>query len=175
MLVRQRFLDRKAAAMTVVAAFQALAALVFGLDFAGDVAREGFGSHLFVEGLAAVALIIAVVVGAVQVRSLVLAARREESAVALARGAVSELITRHFMEWGLTPAESDVALFAIKGCDGAEIARLRGAATGTVRAQLTRIYAKAGVSSQSALVALFLDELVDPILAQRHAPKAPTA
>jgi DNA-binding CsgD family transcriptional regulator len=62
----------------------------------------------------------------------------------------------------LTAAEADVALFAIKGCDAAEIAHLRGAALGTVRAQLTRVYAKAGVNSQSALVALFLDELIDP-------------
>jgi DNA-binding NarL/FixJ family response regulator len=57
---------------------------------------------------------------------------------------------------------ADVALFAIKGCDAAEIAHLRGAALGTVHAKLTRVYAKAGVNSQSALVALFLDELIDP-------------
>lgn len=57
-----------------------------------------------------------------------------------------------------------MALFALNGCDIAEIARLRGAAAGTVRAQLTRVYAKAGVSSHSALVALFLDDLIDPAL-----------
>jgi len=33
-----------------------------------------------------------------------------------------------------------------------------------VRAQLTRVYAKAGVNSQSALIALFLDDLIDPAM-----------
>lgn len=60
----------------------------------------------------------------------------------------------------LTAAECDVALFALKGCDAAEIARLRGAAQGTVRAQLSQVYAKAGVTSQAGLVSLFLEDLL---------------
>jgi hypothetical protein len=51
---------------------------------------------------------------------------------------------------------------AIKGLDVAEIAALRGSAQGTVRAQLTRIYAKAGTTSQTGLIALFMEELIDP-------------
>lgn len=97
-----------------------------------------------------------------QVRALIEQARQDDLAAALSRQAVGDLIGRRFAEWHLTAAEADVALFAIKGCDAAEIAHLRGAALGTVRAQLTRVYAKAGVNSQSALVALFLDELIDP-------------
>jgi hypothetical protein len=31
-----------------------------------------------------------------------------------------------------------------------------------VRAQLTRIYAKAGITSQTGLIALFMEELIDP-------------
>jgi hypothetical protein len=31
-----------------------------------------------------------------------------------------------------------------------------------VRAQLTRIYAKAGTTSQTGLIALFMEELIDP-------------
>ena len=42
-------------------------------------------------------------------------------------------------------------------------------AAGTVRAQLARIYAKAGVGSQTALIATFVEELVDPsLLADRQ-------
>ena len=55
-----------------------------------------------------------------------------------------------------------VAPFAVKRCDAPEIAKLRGGAAGTVRAPLTPVYAKAGVNSPSALIALFLDELIDP-------------
>jgi DNA-binding CsgD family transcriptional regulator len=54
-----------------------------------------------------------------------------------------------------------VALFALKGCTAQDIARIRSTAEGTVRAQLTRIYAKAGVASQAGLVSLFFDDLLD--------------
>lgn len=146
--------------MSVVVALEALAALFFLVDFASDLAVEGVTAHLAVEGAAALALLVAIVTGALQVRDLIAAARQDELAVALARQAVAALVTQRFGEWRLTAAEADVALFAIKGCDAGEIARLRGSAEGTVRAQLTRIYAKAGVSSQSALIALFLDDLI---------------
>jgi len=168
MISRSRILERKATAMTLVVALQALAAIFFIVDFAGDVAREGWGSHLAIEGLAAAALLVAVVMGAFQVRSLVLAAHQDDIAVAMAKGAATELIQLRFSQWRLTPAEADVALFVLKGCDVQQVAELRSAAAGTVRAQLTKVYAKAGVSSQSSLIALFLEELIDPTLFQHH-------
>ena len=87
--------------------------------------------------------------------------RAEEANLAKARGALAEHIGLRFDEWRLTPGECEVALFALKGCDVAEIARLRGAAPGTVRSQLSQIYAKAGVGSQATLVSLFIDDLLD--------------
>lgn len=164
MIERRRTLERKATAMSIVVALQMLAALFFILDFAGDVAADGITTHLVAEGAAALALVAAVMIGALAVRSLLRAARTDEMAVALGRGAASDLIRQRFGQWKLTAAEAEVALFALKGCDIAEIARLRNSATGTVRAQLTHVYAKAGVGSQSALVALFLDDLIDPAL-----------
>ncbi|RZA09455.1 MAG: helix-turn-helix transcriptional regulator [Proteobacteria bacterium] len=146
---------------TVVVTLQALATVFFLADLADDAVSERMGIHLMVEGVAALALLVAVVMGAIQIRSLVMAARHDEAAVALAKGAVGELIQLRFGEWHLTPSEADVALFALKGYDILEIAALRGAAAGTVRAQLARIYAKAGVGSRPALVALFLEELID--------------
>jgi len=155
--------------MTIVVVLQALATLFFLLDFAGDVARDGIGRHLLIEGAAAIALLAAVVFGAFHVRSLILAARQDEVAVAIVRGAAAQLIQLRFTQWKLTKAEADVALFALKGCDVHEIAQFRGAAAGTVRAQLTRIYAKAGVASQSSLIALFLEELIDPSMPRSDA------
>ena len=150
--------------MTIVVALQALAAVFFLADLAGDLASEALDVHLLVEGVAALALLVAVVMGAIQIRHLVNAARQDEAAVAMAQGALAQLVQLRFAEWQLTPAEADVALFALKGCDIAEIAALRGAAAGTVRAQLARIYAKAGVASQTALLALFVEELIDTSL-----------
>ena len=99
-------------------------------------------------------------IGAAHVRRLLAEARRREEALAVAKGALADHITARFADWGLTAAESDVALFALKGCDAAEIAALRGAAQGTVRAQLSQVYTKAGVTSQAGLVSLFLDDLL---------------
>ncbi|WP_079732027.1 LuxR C-terminal-related transcriptional regulator [Novosphingobium mathurense] len=135
------------------------------------VPGEGTDSHLIVEGIAAMALLISVVLGADQIRHLIAASRADEAAVAVARGALDELVQLRFAQWQLTPAEADVALFALKGCDVAEIAALRGAAAGTVRAQLARIYAKAGVTSHTALLALFVDELIDTSLLQAAGPE----
>ena len=151
-------------AASAVMALQALAATFFMADLAGDLAREGLGSHVLIEAVAALALVLTVVMGALQVRSLILAARKDETAVAMAKGAVAELVRLRFDQWQLTAAEADVALFALKGCDINQIAAMRGVAAGTVRAQLARIYAKAGVNSQTALVASFVEELVDPSL-----------
>lgn len=78
----------------------------------------------------------------------------------IASGALTDHIQMRFRDWKLTDAEAEVALFAIKGCDAAEIARLRGAAQGTVRAQLSHVYAKSGVATQAELVSLFIDDLL---------------
>lgn len=170
MNARARSIERKATGISVLVALQALACAFFLADLVGDVVADGIGLHLAIEGMAAIALLVAVVLGSLQVRSLIAAARRDEAAVAAAQGAMTDLIALRFAEWQLTAAEADVALFALKGCDIAEIAALRGSAAGTVRAQLTRVYAKASVDSQSGLIALFLEEL---IALPDHGPSAP--
>ena len=148
--------------IAVIVILQLAATIFFLVDFTGDLRAGALGSHLLAEGGAALALLVGVLFGAIQVRWLVLRARQDEAAVAAAKGALAELARLRFADWRLTGAEADVALFALKGCDVAEIATLRGAAAGTVRAQLARVYAKAGVRSQSALIALFMEELVEP-------------
>ena len=66
-----------------------------------------------------------------------------------------------FAEWHLTPAECDVAIFAIKGFSTHEMATLRGVSEGTIKAQTAAIYRKAGVSGRPQLLSLFIDGLVD--------------
>jgi DNA-binding CsgD family transcriptional regulator len=77
-----------------------------------------------------------------------------------ASGAYMNLLDERFCEWGLTPAEKDVALFAIKGLATAEIAVLRATSEGTVKAQTNAIYRKAGVSGRSQLLSLFIEDLM---------------
>ena len=158
---RARNTERRATGIGILVALQALASAFFLVDLVGDIAADGIGPHLAVESMAAIALIVGVVLGAYQVRALLAAARANAAAMAAAQGAMADLIRLRFEEWRLTAAEADVALFALKGFDIAEIATLRGSATGTIRAHLTRVYAKAGTDSQSGLIALFLEELID--------------
>lgn len=152
--------EPRAGAVAGVVALQALAVVFFVLDVIADVAVDGIGAHVAVEALAALGLLAGVGMGLVLLRHLLAASRRKSAALAVAAGALSDVIAARAREWGLTPAEADVAVFSLKGCDVAEIARLRQAAPGTVRAQLARIYQKAGVNSRSALASLFLDELI---------------
>lgn len=76
--------------------------------------------------------------------------------------AFHELMQNRFTDWGLTPAEKDVALFIVKGFSIQEISGLRETSDGTVKAQMAAIYRKAGVSSRAQLVTLFIDHLIDP-------------
>lgn len=157
---RTRGRDPQVTLVAAIALVQAVAATFFVADALGDVAADGLSMHIAIEGVIAFALFAGVALGMWQVRLMLRQARRREDALAIASGALAEHIGRRFAEWRLTGAESEVALFALKGCDVAEIARLRGAAAGTVRAQLSRIYAKAGVTGQAGLVSLFFEDLL---------------
>lgn len=152
--------DQQIVLVAAIVVVQAVAAVFFVADAIGDVAMGGITGHILIEALIAVALLAGVGLGAWHTRVLLAEAQRRERALAVASGALADHIAQRFADWGLTAAESDVALFALKGCDAAEIAALRGAAQGTVRAQLSQVYAKAGVTSQAGLVSLFLDDLL---------------
>lgn len=145
--------------LALVVALQALCVVFFVGDVAGDLAA-GLTWHSGFEAVVACALLIGTILGAIQMRRALGQMERAARAQAAASAAFRDLIETRFEDWGLTPAEADVALFTLKGLDTAEIAALRGAAEGTVRAQLTRIYAKAGVAGRGQFVALFIEDLL---------------
>lgn len=62
--------------------------------------------------------------------------------------------------WGLSRAETEVALFAVKGFSNKEIADLRGSEVGTVKKQLSNVYRKSGLESRYQLMAYVTDEVV---------------
>lgn len=143
--------------------FQTVAGAFFVIDAVADVelSPTALLSRLsWLESVVATALIAAIVLGARLTRQLFAEATERERVIAIARGALAEVIAARFAEWRLSSAETDVALFALKGCSIAEIAAMRGSAEGTVRSQLSQVYAKAGVSSQTMFVALFVEELL---------------
>ena len=110
---------------------------------------------------AALGLVLGVVLGAVLLRASLRRTRDAERALRAASGAFMDLVADRFDDWSLTPAERDVALFALKGLSIAEIAEFRNTSQGTVKAQTNAIYRKAGVTGRPQLLSLFVDDLMD--------------
>ena len=153
---------RFSAALAVTVVLQTMAALFFVADAVADLAEDPAAPHSIFESLVALALILGVVMGVWQLRQTLAQMRQQERALDTARGSLAQVIEDQFDAWKLTPAERDVGLLALKGLDVAGIAEIRGAAQGTVRAQLTRIYAKAGVSGRAQFASWFVEDLLDP-------------
>lgn len=113
------------------------------------------------EIFAAFGLVVGVVLGAVLLRLATADRRRAEVQLRRASSAFMQLLAERMAEWSLTPAERDVALFAIKGMSTAEIAALRATSEGTIKAQTNAIYRKAGVTGRAQLISLFIEDLID--------------
>ena len=144
---------------------QSLCALVFVSDvfssmFGFETSALSWEMRELIELSAAVGLIAGAVLGGFAMRRMMLDRNKAQERLRRASGAFLDLLEERFAEWGLTPAERDVALFAIKGMSTAEISILRATSEGTVKAQTNAIYRKAGVSGRSQLLSLFIDDLM---------------
>ncbi len=148
------------AALSAFLLIQTFGTVFFVGDVIGDLREDPTSIHFIFEATVTVALVLGIFFGAYALRRTIEFLRSQEAALDVARGALSDVIERQFQAWALTPAERDVAFLALKGLDVAEIAEMRGAAAGTVRAQLTRIYAKAGVSGRAQFAAFFVEDLL---------------
>lgn len=161
---------RQPAALAVFVIVQASAAVFFMGDAMADIIADAMAPESVLEALVAIALLLGVGFGAWQLRVTLERLRDQERALDTARGALADVVEAQFGHWGLTPAERDVALLALKGLDVAEIAEMRGAAQGTVRAQLTRIYAKSGTASRAQFAAWFVEDLLGEGIAHLAMP-----
>ena len=167
---------RKALLFGLIAA-QVVCVLFFLADLRFDTEAqtlaEFLGSHTLFEGVATLLLILSAGAEFVVLRDLMRRTRHLNHQLGLAARAMHDVMTAHFTQWGLTPAETDVALFAVKGLPIDDIARLRGSAEGTVKSQLNAIYRKAGVTSRQELLSLFIEHLLsEPALIAPAPPPA---
>ena len=165
--------SRRAGLLAALVAVQAVCAVFFVVDVTADFTWDGADAHTAFEAVIAFALVLGVIFGALEIRRTLDRIRRAEAALSIASGALAEVIEVYFDRWKLTAAEANVALLAIKGFEVAEIAELRGASASTVRVQLTRVYAKAGVASRTQLLSLFIEDLMGEDLVSKEMP-APT-
>jgi len=169
---------RKAALriLPLVAVFlvQALCALFFVSDILLSVlgiylAPISWESRELVEIGAALGLVIGLILGGILLWRAWRETHRAREKLRRASSAFAELLEERFTEWSLTPAERDVALFALKGLSTAEIAGLRNTSEGTVKAQTAAIYRKAGVSGRGQLLSLFIEDLMEDTDTAREA------
>lgn len=160
--MRGMIMERRAVVLAVIIVAQSLCAMFFLGDVILDFLEDGSleGPHMLAEAVAAIALVGGVAYLMLELRRLLARMERMETGLRVARGEVVRIIDAHFDRWALSPAERDVALLLLKGVGNEEIASLRGTAKGTVRAQTTSIYAKAGVDGRAQLISLFLEELL---------------
>ncbi|HGG64340.1 MAG TPA: helix-turn-helix transcriptional regulator [Rhodobacteraceae bacterium] len=96
--------------------------------------------------------------------ALAITARREmgraKRAQRLTAGQFTDVVREYFAKLGLTPAETEVAWYILKGMSISEIAQLRNTREGTVKTQGTAIYKKAGVNGKSQLMSLLVEDLL---------------
>lgn len=85
---------------------------------------------------------------------------RADQARRMTSGQFTEIVDGYFQRLAFTEAETDVAWMLLKGLSTAEIAELRDTKLGTVKAQCTALYRKAGVKSKGQLFSLIVEDLL---------------
>lgn len=117
--------------------------------------------HLVFEVLSVIFLIFAFQISWKYQIALRRFAEFEHRTLAALREKFDDLITARFDEWELTSSERDVALLSFRGMKTTEIAAARGTRVGTVKAQLSSVFHKAGVTTKSEFLAMFMDAFLD--------------
>ena len=156
---------RRAAPFIAIFVVQTICAAFFVWDILGAAlglrtSPISWEARELIQIGASVGLVMGVVLGGLMLRRALRERHRAEEQLRRASGAFADLLDERFEEWGLTPSERDVALFAIKGMSTAEIAQLRSTSEGTVKAQTNAIYRKAGVTGRPQLLSLFIEDLM---------------
>lgn len=155
--------NKLATGLLAVILAQVFCAGFFAIDVMADFSdsEAELNSHLYVETLATLTLALAVVLETRQLMGLLRREAHLEDRVRQQEMTVHQLIEESFKRWSLSPAEYDVAMFLFKGLNATEIAQIRGTSEGTVKAQCSAVYRKAGVQNRAELLMAVMDSLYD--------------
>lgn len=74
---------------------------------------------------------------------------------------LNSTIKKQFIDWELTPTETDVAFLLLKGLPFKEIAIARGSSEKTIRHHALKIYQKSGLQGRNELFAFFFEDLLN--------------
>jgi DNA-binding CsgD family transcriptional regulator len=166
-------------AMRLVSYLLLICGLILGLDVGAELHSlvlfwQNYSilavAHLLMEVLARLGVGLAFVIIRQHLRQADRVHHQDQSQLHALRQDFERHMHDRFTEWGLSAAESDVAILTMRGLKIAEIAHLRHTQTGTIKAQLSSIFRKSSVSTRTEFVARFMDEFLD-----RAAVKDPLA
>lgn len=155
----------RAVVFVILLIVQAACAFVFVADILLSVIGYfpmplAWSTRELMEIGALVGLLLGLVSAGLLVRKAFGELHRAEARIERASATFTDVLNARFREWGLTSAEKDVALFAIKGMSMQQIAELRQTSEGTVKSQTAAIYRKAGVTGRPQLLSLFIEDLM---------------
>ena len=143
------------------AAVQAICLVMFVIEVWAELSHPDRMTGIEVFGV--IGLVLSIVFILREYRHLLDRSARVERKLDAATGAFAALMEDQFTRWGLTAAERDVALMSVKGLSVGDIAALRNTAPGTVKAQSTAIYRKAGVSNRAEMISVLIEDLIEGV------------
>jgi DNA-binding NarL/FixJ family response regulator len=138
-----------------------VAMLFFAIDIVIDlIATDESWFHMFIEAM--VFLAVSTVLFRELRRLSLLKVELSEERIRTARlsGELLAVMRNQFVQWGLSPSESEIALLLIKGLSMKEIAEARQVKEKTIRQQATSVYAKSGYAGRHELAAHFIEDLM---------------
>jgi len=137
------------------------ATLFFAFDIIVDlIAKDESWLHLFVESIVFLAISTVLFRELRRLRQLKAELSEERVRTARLSGELLAVMRNQFVQWGLSPSESEIALLLIKGLSMKEIAEARRVKEKTIRQQATSVYAKSGYAGRHELVAHFIEDLM---------------
>jgi DNA-binding CsgD family transcriptional regulator len=169
-LNRKPYVMSRAVVLWSLFALQAICCAYFLMDITFDLflpeTNNSLAENDVIEALVTVALFVGLAFTGSELRKLLKRQDHLDDQIRVASGAFSDVLETRFTHWGLTAAEREVAVLAIKGFSIAEIAELRDTKLGTIKAQCAAVYRKAGVAGRVQLLSVFLDDLLADDLMQ---------
>ena len=177
MLDRRIFKKHTVLRLVILLTLQTVCAGFFIIELATDVLgmRHWAVSWVTRELLqigASVGLVLGAIASIALLRQTLQRVDIVEQQVRVASGLFIDVLHEQFLAWELSPAEREVALFAVRGYSNAEIAQARGKSEATVKTQLNAVFRKADLSGRTALVCHFIDVVLQnmPLEAQDADP-----
>jgi DNA-binding CsgD family transcriptional regulator len=156
---------RALTAIFAAVVFQAICAVPFLYNLWAEVLGIGprfrpWWAYEVSEILASIGLVSGVVAAVLYLRASRALISQMDRQIGAMTGDFHSQLMQQFRDWRLSPSESEIAIYAMKGYSNAEIGDLRNTSAATVKGQMNSIYRKSGVANRQQLISLLVEEFL---------------